>query len=267
MKSYIVDSFTTEAFKGNPAGVCLVETPLTETTMQSIAKEFNLSETAFVEKLDQPNHYSIRYFSPVMEIPLCGHATLASAKILFEKQSLAEIHFITIEGVDLWIRISGDGIIMEFPIYELEPATIPKPTLQALGIQDIENCCYNKETNIIVVEIKGARDLRNLSPDFEALKKSHDSINGVLVTAKSEDGEYDFHSRYFWPWSGSNEDPVTGATHCFLTKYWGDKLNKRKMKSFQSSARTGFMEVELINKKTITIKGNAVIVFEGIFNY
>ena len=266
MKSYIVDSFTHEAFKGNPAGVCLLTEELPIKTMQAIAKEFNLSETAFVKKLEQTNHYSIRYFSPVMEIPLCGHATLASAKVLFEKSQLKDIRFITTENIDLYIEKSDGGIKMKFPIYDLQPASIPQPTLAALGIEKIENCTYNKETNIIVIEIKSTEKLKNLAPDFVALKKSHDSINGVLVTAKSEDGVYDFHSRYFWPWSGSNEDPVTGATHCFLTKYWGTKLNKKKMKSFQSSARTGFMELELINDKTLTIKSDAVIVFEGTLN-
>ncbi len=266
MKTYIVDSFTTEAFKGNPAGVCLTEQDLPEKTMLSIAKELNLSETAFVKKLEKANHYSIRYFSPVMEIPLCGHATLASAKILFEKEPLEDIHFLTIENIDLYIQKSDGEIKMEFPIYDLESATIPPATLHALGIQKIENCVYNKETNIIVVEIKSTEKLKNLTPDFEALKKSHDSINGVLVTAKSENDEFDFHSRYFWPWSGTNEDPVTGGTHTFLTKYWGNKLNKTKMKSFQSSARTGSMELELINEKTFTIKSNAVIVFEGTLN-
>jgi PhzF family phenazine biosynthesis protein len=105
--------------------------------------------------------------------------------------------------------------------------------------------------------------LKNLNPDFEALYRSDASINGVLVTALSANDAFDFHSRYFWPWSGTNEDPVTGGTHTFLTKYWSKRLKKTKMKSFQSSARSGYMEVELINDSKMTIKGQAVVVFEG----
>lgn len=231
--------------------------------MLSIAKELNFSETAFIQKLDSENRYSIRFFSPKVEIPLCGHATLASSKVIFEKTKLDEIHFINIQDLDLHIQKAGEEIIMKFPVYDTEPADVPKPLLRALGIDEIRNSVYNKETNILLVEIEDKEILSNLSPDFEALYRSHDSINGVLVTAASGDDGYDFHSRYFWPWSGTNEDPVTGGTHTFLAKYWGDRLNKSKMKSFQSSARTGFMEVEIVDDLSMLIKSQAVIIFEG----
>ena len=126
----------------------------------------------------------------------------------------------------------------------------------------MEYCGYNVETRILMLEILTTDALAALRPDFSALLSSHDSINGVLVTARAED-EYDFHSRYFWPWSGTNEDPVTGGTHTFLAKYWGNKLGKSIMKSFQSSERTGHMEVELTASSTLLIRGNAVVVFEG----
>ena len=113
-----------------------------------------------------------------------------------------------------------------------------------------------------MLEIGNTAELANLDPDFAALLRSHHSINGVLVTAPSEGDGYDFHSRYFWPWSGTNEDPVTGGTHTFLAKYWASRLGKTKMKSFQSSRRTGFMEVELVDG-TLQIQGEAIIVFEG----
>ena len=113
------------------------------------------------------------------------------------------------------------------------------------------------------MEIASAKILADLSPDFYSLILSHNSINVVLVTARSDNENFDFHSRYFWPWSGTNEDPVTGGTHTFLAKYWGDKLSKKNMKSFQSSARTGCMNVELVDDKTLLIKGHAVIVLEG----
>jgi len=262
METYIVDSFTNEMFKGNPAGVCIVTTAISEEKMQAIATELNLSETAFVQQ-QSINSYSIRYFSPIMEIPLCGHATLASAKVLFENSNLNKIHFTTIQNLELITKKVEQKITMVFPVYETEKATAPPKMLKALGISEINNAAYNKETNILLLEIESTQTLIELSPDFQALVKTHNSINGVLVTASSTNDGFDFHSRYFWPWSGSNEDPVTGATHTFLTKYWSKQLNKTVLKSFQSSKRTGFMDLELIENNQLIIKGEAVIVFKG----
>ena len=263
IETYIVDSFTDQPFKGNPAGVCILENDIENEKMLSIAKELNLSETAFIKKLAQDNTYSIRFFSPKTEIDLCGHATLASAKVIFDKSDTKEVEFITIQNLNLRIQKSGEEIIMEFPIYNLEPADAPEILLEALGINAIENCAYNKETEILLLEISSTQELSKLSPDYNSLIQSHDSINGVLVSAPSKDDDFDFHSRYFWPWSGKNEDPVTGATHTFLAKYWSDKLQKKKMRSFQSSERTGYMDLEVVNDKKLLIKSNAVIVFKG----
>ena len=264
LETYIVDSFTNEPFKGNPAGVCLLSQELTDTTMQSIAKELGLSETAFVTKSDQANAYSIRYFSPQMEIPLCGHATLAASKVLFTKDAtLTNLHFITIQKLDLKIQRVNEMIQMEFPVYTTKPAEVPAALLDALGLEKIENAVYNEETEILLLEIKDSQKLADLKPDFEALYKSHDSINGVLITAPSKRENIDFESRYFWPWSGTNEDPVTGGTHTFLTPYWSKRLNKTKMNSFQCSERTGFMEVELLSDSKFTITSTAQIILEG----
>lgn len=264
METYIVDSFTNEAFKGNPAGVCILKQAISEELMLKIAQELNLSETAFIQQKENKNQYSIRYFSPIMEIPLCGHATLASAKVLFENSTFNEVYFTTFQQVELITKKVNDEIIMEFPVYETLPATVPTAMLVALGLNEINNCEYNAENNILLLEISSTEILKNLTPNFETLVKTHNSINGVLITAAST-GENDFHSRYFWPWSGSNEDPVTGVTHTFLTKYWGMRLNKTKMKAFQESKRTGFMNVELIENNKLLITSNAVIVFKGNF--
>jgi PhzF family phenazine biosynthesis protein len=263
MRTFIVDAFTNIAFKGNPAGVCILEKPINDEKMFLIAKELNLSETAFIIKLEKSNTFSIRYFSPKMEMDLCGHATLASSKVVFDNFDLDEIHFITHQNLDLLIKKSEDQIIMEFPAYEVEPAVAPQALLKALGIQEIVNCVYNAEYKILVIEIVSAKNLAALTPDYNTLIQTHNGINGVSVTAISDKDDFDFESRYFWPWSGSNEDPVTGGTHTFLTKYWGEKLNKKKMNSFQSSERTGYMEVELISETKLLIKSSAVIVFEG----
>jgi len=262
MKTFIVDSFTDTPFKGNPAGVCLADSPLSDQRMLHIAQELNFSETAFVSELESPGAFAIRFFSPKMEIPLCGHATLASAKVIFSTLDLNEVHFINIQNLDLSAKKSDGQILMEFPVYETRPADAPPFLLAALGIKAIKNSVYNEETKILMLEIADASELAGLNPDFAALQRSHNSINGVLVTAPARKDGYDFHSRYFWPWSGTNEDPVTGGTHTFLAKYWASRLGKTRMKSFQSSKRTGFMEIELIGDK-VRIQAPAVIVFEG----
>jgi len=232
--------------------------------MLSIAKELGLSETAFVLLLNDQNKYSIRYFSPKKEIPLCGHATLAASKILFTKnKELNNITFVNIQDLNLLIERAGDQIKMEFPLYDTKPAEAPPQMLQALGLKEIVNSVYNAETNILMLEIKDSVLLSELKPDFNALLKTHKTIDGVLVTAPSIKSEFDFESRYFWPWAGTNEDPVTGATHTFLTKYWSERLGKTKMNAFQCSERSGFMEVEIINEKSLVIKSTAQIVFEG----
>lgn len=266
MKTFIVDSFTNMPFKGNPAGVCLLESPLSEPQMHSIAKELNFSETAFVfPREDAPNQFSIRYFSPVMEIPLCGHATLASSKVLFEKSKLNDIQFITGHGVELNIVQSDEQIVMEFPVYELEPTEIPNPVFDALGVspEQAVNSEFNRETQIVLLEIKSTDVLKELKPDFQSLVECYDDIHGLLVTAPDTDGEFDFHSRFFWPWSGGFEDPVTGGTHTFLTKYWGTRLEKTKLRSFQASERTGMMDLELTEDGKLLIKAKAVILLEG----
>jgi PhzF family phenazine biosynthesis protein len=261
MKTFIVDAFTDTPFKGNPAGVCMVDSPLADQRMLEIAQELNLSETAFLHPKNR-SVYSIRYFSPKMEIPLCGHATLGSAKVIFSTLGLSEVHFLTTQDLELSAQASNGKILMEFPVYETLPADAPPALLAALGVKAVRNVAYNEETKILLLELASPDDVAGLEPDFTALLRSHHSINGVLVTAASGSGGYDFHSRYFWPWSGTNEDPVTGGTHTFLAKYWSSRLGKTKMRSFQASKRTGFMEVELKEGK-LKINGQAVIVFEG----
>jgi PhzF family phenazine biosynthesis protein len=259
---YIVDSFTDQAFKGNPAGVHLSEQQPEEDRMQSIASELNLSETAFVSPASKSDSYTIRYFSPKMEIPLCGHATLAAAKVIFGKYELEEVNFCTFAGLKLPIRKTDGLIEMTFPVYELRKSDAPAAMLAALGVKDVNYAGFNEETNILMLEIESADELVALKPDFPALLDSHHSINGVSVTAKATDN-FDFYSRFFWPWSGGEEDPVTGAAHTFLAKYWADKLGKSVLRSFQASRRTGVMEVEVTPGNELLIRGQAVLVLEG----
>jgi PhzF family phenazine biosynthesis protein len=262
MKIYIVDAFTKKPFKGNPAGICLLEQALSEATMQNIARELGLSETAFVQRTNTKGTYTIRYFSPKKEIPLCGHATLGSAQVLFRDIDEDTIHFITSEKLDLLVRQRNDEIVMEFPLYDTIPASVPFSMLESLGLKEVTNTVYSPKNKIILLEISDAAVLASLHPDYDALLRSYNDINGVLVTAPSNTEEFDYHYRYFWPWAGTNEDPVTGGVQTFLAKYWSAKLKKTTMKAFQSSSRTGFMIVEL-QKDKVLISSQAVIIFEG----
>jgi PhzF family phenazine biosynthesis protein len=262
MKTYIVDSFTNEFFKGNPAGVCFPEQKLSDYKMQQIAYELGLSETAFLVPAGKTDSYAIRYFSPKKEIPLCGHATLASAKVLFKDTGADKIHFITIESLDVVVTKQGEEITLEFPVYDTEPALVSPAMLKALGLAAVNNTVFSPHNKIIMLEISSAEVLENLNPDFNALIPSHHGINGVLVTAPAANNGYDYHYRYFWPWAGTNEDPVTGAVQTFLAKYWSVKLKKKRMKAFQSSSRTGYMEVALQRDKVL-LTSRAVIVLEG----
>ena len=264
MKTYFVDAFTHELFKGNPAGVCLLNQELSEEKMQLIAKEIGFSETAFVKDTRENGIYGIRYFSPKKEIPLCGHATLASSKIIFDKTDLTKIIFLTGENVVLPIKKEDTNIVMSFPVYETTSLTVPSAMPGALGIEQVTKTSYSPQNKIIILEISDAHTLAALKPDFDALVRSYDNINGVLVTAPSNNTDHDFHYRYFWPWAGTNEDPVTGGVQTFLAKYWAEKLNKKKLRAFQPSERTGFMTVEL-QDDNVLIYGNAVIVLEGDF--
>src|SRR5262245_32303231 len=182
IRTFIVDSFTDTPFKGNPAGVCLIEMQLDDERMLQIAQELNLSETAFLSPLESGDAFAIRYFSPKMEIPLCGHATLASAKVVFSTHQLNEVHFMNIQNLDLFAKQSNDQIVMEFPVYETRPADAPPALLAALGIEAIKNSVYNEETKILLLEIGTPEELVHLDPDFTALLRSNNSINGVLVT-------------------------------------------------------------------------------------
>jgi PhzF family phenazine biosynthesis protein len=263
MKTYFVDAFTNEKFKGNPAAVCLTADDVSSTLMQSIATEIGFSETAFVKKISG-NTYSIRFYTPKQEIPLCGHATLASSKIIFDTTALENINFINCENIELKVGKADGKIVMQFPIYDTVELDVPTAMLDAIGITKTVNTRFSPKNKIILIEINDPGMLANLRPDFPALINSYTDINGVLVTARSGNADADFHYRYFWPWAGTNEDPVTGGVQTFLTKYWAAKLGKNKLKAFQSSLRTGMMTTELIGDKVL-IYGEAVTVLEGEF--
>lgn len=260
---YQVDSFTSEPFKGNPAGVCITENELSEKLMLSIASEMALSETAFLS-LDNNR---LRWFTPKIEVSLCGHGTLATAWVLYQKDLMSDgetITFDTLSG-SLSATVNGNIIEMDFPIIEVkESQEIDIQKLSALEIDINDVIFYGKAGLKEFVEIRTDEMLLNLNPDFNSLSKM--SGRGVIVTAMSSDPEKDFVSRNFVPWVGINEDPVTGSAHCALANYWSEKLNKSTMLGYQASERGGFVTVELMNTGRVKLSGTAVTVIEGKMN-
>ncbi|MFC6996940.1 PhzF family phenazine biosynthesis protein [Rufibacter roseus] len=264
IKTYIIDAFSEEAFKGNPAGVCLLEKPLTESQMLAIAAELNLSETAFLVPSPQDeSNFSIRYFTPTVEIAFCGHATLASAKLVLDKRKLEKVTFVTHHNLVLQAIKEEEYISMRFPLYDYQPHP-PLPNLYtALGLVTPLALYFSEDIKMLVLEVPTREILEQIKPDFSQLLQSTSSVNGLAVTTKSTDSEFDFYSRCFWPWVGINEDPVTGSAHSVLAKYWADRLQKTEMTAYQLSARGGHLHLTLIDEHTLEVRSQAQIVLEG----
>jgi PhzF family phenazine biosynthesis protein len=254
MKLFHVDAFTAEAFRGNPAAVCLLEGERDDRWMQSVAAEMNLAETAFLRR--EGDAFRLRWFTPVAEVDLCGHATLASAHILWQESILAPddgARFQTRSGL-LTAARSGDAIALNFPATPPKPADA-KNVLAALGVS-----ARFTGTTIFdyLVELESEDAVRNLKPDFQALAIA--GMRGVIVTSQARD--YDFVSRYFAPAYGINEDPVTGSTHCALAVYWSERLGKQDFRAYQASARGGELQVKLRGDR-VELGGHAVTVTRG----
>lgn len=258
---YQVDSFTEIPFKGNPAGVMILEKEETLDFMQNIAMEMNLSETAFVIK--QNDSFRIRYFTPTIEVPLCGHATLASAHIIYEiglVQKSDKIKFIANAG-DLEIRHDDNWIVMNFPRYSLSKTDIPVEFKQVMGFDPIE--CYKSDYDWLIAIANSQDEILQSRPKFELMKST--GLGHLMITSESIDTDVDFVVRCFAPISGINEDPVTGSAHCALTPLWNDLTGKTEFNSFQLSKRTGKLTVKLLGDK-VEIKGKAITIFKAELN-
>ena len=256
-----VDAFAGNAFSGNPAAVCPLETWLQEDLMQAIAEENNLSETAFFVQ-EGPDDYRLRWFAPQSEVQLCGHGTLASAFIIFNvlKKGSTQVRFHTCSGT-LVVENDGDYLKMDFPAIPAKPCTnVPKEL--TLGLRPfprivLESGATAAERNYFVV-YEADNEVRNAELDLASLAKLHPA--GVCITAPGT--QCDFVSRYFVPSYGIPEDPVTGSTHCTLGPYWADRLKKRTLRARQVSARGGELIVEPYGLR-VTLKGKAVLYLEG----
>ncbi len=257
LKIYQIDAFTDKVFTGNYAAVILLEEWVSAELMQSIATENNLSETAFIKNTTN-NTYEIRWFSPLSEIDFCGHATLASAYVLFEQNpSLKEVVFTASAVGSLTVSCENNGYIkMIFPNRKpKEIEVIPEAVLKGLSITPKE-VLLSKQAYFAIYDNEA--DVYNVQPNLEELKKL--APYDVVVTAKSN--EYDFISRYFWPANGGEEDPVTGSIHTGLAPYWAEKLNKNELKAFQASKRGGLLLCNVTDENVILL-GKAVKYLEG----
>ncbi len=253
LKIYQIDAFASEVFKGNPAAVIPLKEWLEESVMQKIAQENNISETAFF--VPSGDTFDIRWFTPSTEVALCGHATLASAFVLYEylKYKDEKITFMSKSG-ELTVRKDGEQLIMNFPSKTFKIAKLPDGMLEALGALPVE--LFQNEDYIMVLDSE--KEVRKLSPNFDILKKV--KTRGIIVTAKGNN--VDFVSRFFAPNVGVDEDPVTGSTHSSLIPYWSKKLGKRHMVAEQVSKRGGIVKCRDLGAR-VEMSGSAVCYLTG----
>jgi len=253
-----VDAFTTRPFAGNPAAVCILPEPAEPAWMLNVAREMNLAETAFLVK--QRDGYDLRWFTPAVEVDLCGHATLASAHVLWEDGHLkpteqARFHtksgLLTADKRDSWIEL-------DFPVTPPTAAPAPAGLVDALGAKPT---FVGRSRFDYLVQVENEATVRGLTPDLNAM--SHVEARGVIVTsATDEKSPYDFVSRFFAPQSGVPEDPVTGSAHCALAPYWSAKLGKQELIAYQASPRGGELRLRLVGDR-VKIGGQAVTVLRG----
>jgi PhzF family phenazine biosynthesis protein len=257
---YHVDAFTDVPFKGNPAAVCITNEAQAEQWMKNVASEMNLSETAFLCR--QPKGYRLRWFTPKAEVSLCGHATLASAHILWQEQMVSPndgIQFDTMGGV-LIARKVDTLIELDFPARLTVPAPSNVALNRALGVAPKWTGNYRTPKGMIyLLELETEAMVRELKPDFKSLAETE--ARAVMVTARSSTAEQDFVSRYFAPAVGIDEDPVTGSAHCCLAPYWCAKLGKKTLIGYQASYRGGFVRCNHTGER-VYIQGSAVTVFK-----
>jgi len=253
-----IDAFTDRPFSGNPAAVCLLDDERDSAWMQAVAAEMNLSETAFVRPVD--GSFALRWFTPVAEVELCGHATLAAAHALWSEGIVDiddAIHFETLSG-ELVCRRADEHIELDFPSTPVQEMPPDAALAAALGVEPLL-VARSRFDRLVLLET--TEQLRRLVPDFPALREL--DCRGVIATSPSDDARFDFLSRFFGPAVGVNEDPVTGSAHCALAPFWSARLGKDSMTAWQASARGGEVRVRLEGDRVI-LGGAAVTVLRGV---
>ena len=251
MKQYIVDAFTDKPFCGNPAAVCILDRPLSEETMQALAAENNLAETAFAIK--EGGRYRIRWFTPSMEEELCGHATLATSFVIlnFYEPDADAVRYTSQSG-ELSVRRLSDRYELNFPTYELTEIPVTDAMARAFGARP-EKAILGLDLNCV---FRDEQTVRALSPDYALLK----TLPGRIWNATARGKDYDCVSRSFTPEIAAPEDPVCGSAHCQIADYWAKTLGKRVIRAYQASARGGELECEILGNGRIALRGKAVLV-------
>jgi len=272
---WTVDAFTSFPFSGNPAAVCLLEDDIPDSSKQKIAAEMNISETAFVTKekgasFNSASKFGLRWFTPTTEVPLCGHATLAAATVIFrEKENLSDLLTFSTRSGDLTAEREGNLIVLDLP-------SNPGTSLEFKGRKDlvdiiscglsVKESVMSTSTGKLLVRLGDhvtREDLEMMDPDVEKLPQiQQNTVRGVIVTIGGKGTEYDFLSRYFAPWVGIKEDPVTGSAHTVLAPYWSAQLNKESMRGRQCSPRGGDLHLRLVGDR-VKVAGNSTIVLSG----
>lgn len=253
-----VDAFTSQPFAGNPAAVCLLDGPADARWMQGIAREMNVSETAFVEPAGEL--WGLRWFTPLVEVDICGHATIAAAHVLRQGGRLpagGAARFRTRSGV-LTATFDSGWVTLDFPAVDCQPASLAAPYLAALGIRQPVSVSSAGPRH--VVQLASPAEVRAAAPDFRVLGSLPG--RGIAITAASDGQPYDFVSRYFAPWVGVDEDPATGSVHCALAGFWSERLGKQEMLAHQASARGGVLRLARVGDR-VRLGGQAVTIAEG----
>jgi PhzF family phenazine biosynthesis protein len=257
-------------FRGNPAAVCLLTHEHSDSVLQSVAAEMNLSETAFLlplenKPLGELKDFSLRWFTPILEVPLCGHATLATAAVLFHDLDILadNVNFRTKSGT-LMAKRDQNRIVLDFPASEPTPVKPSTAILEATGISSFEAAQCAEKSKVLLIHVSDEEVVKALRPNFELMKDAcaREEIGGVIVTSRGCP-PYDFISRFFAPCFGINEDPVTGAAHTVLAPYWSKILQKKEMLAYQASARGGELVVRLHQEGRVDLIGTAVTVLKG----
>lgn len=257
IRLFQIDAFAERPFSGNPAAVCLLDQERPTDWMQAFAAEMNLAETAFVRPLGDA--YELRWFTPRIEVDLCGHATLATAHAMWGEGLVAKgcpIEFHTRSG-RLVASQQEDVIELDFPATPVAPCEPPADLLDAIGLEPM---FIGRSEYDCLLAVESAEAVRSLQPDFRRLAQA--PFRGVIVTSRSDDVRFDFVSRFFAPAVGVDEDPVTGSAHCCLAPFWGERLNKTELTGYQASSRGGVVGVRLAGDRVL-LAGRAVTVFSG----
>ncbi len=256
MPFWQVDAFTAEPWRGNPAGVCVLDEPAPETWMRAVAAEVNVAETAFLCPLPGSGEWGLRWFTPAVEVDLCGHATLSSAHVLWNSEREDGPIVFTTRSGSLTAEPAGGRICLDFPAMPAVEADLPGRLATALGVPSVWS---GRTSTNWLVEVSDAGTVRSLGPDMDALLTMN--AQGLIVTAPGKDGS-DFVSRYFAPAVGVPEDPVTGSAHCTLGPFWAARLGREELRGHQLSARGGWVEVRVAGDRVL-LTGSAVTVIRG----